>query len=65
MLLNQAVPEMSDNQSVLFGDMNSVDDETKKNELWQCFEDTQAEMEFIREDFAPGQHDYDDDYNQV
>lgn len=22
-------------------------------------------MEFIREDFAPGQHDYDDDYNQV
>ena len=21
-------------------------------------------MEFIRHDFAPGQHDYDDDYNQ-
>ena len=39
--------------------MDSVDDETRKNELWQCFEDTQAEMAFIREDFAPGQHDYD------
>lgn len=59
------MPELQDNQSLLFGEMDSVNDEAKRNELWECFENQQAEMEFIREDFAPGQHDYDDDYNQV
>ena len=28
--MNQAVPEMTDNQSLLFGEMDSVNDENKR-----------------------------------
>lgn len=38
LLLNQAVPEMTDNQSILFGDMDTVNDEAKRDELWECFD---------------------------
>jgi hypothetical protein len=33
--------------------------------LWGVFESQQKDMEEMRHDFAPGQHDYDDDYNAV
>ena len=36
-----------------------------KDELHKIFDTQQVEMESLRRDFAPGQHDYDDDYNQV
>jgi len=57
-VLNEAIPEC---KSEVFDNDNL--DEMQK-ELLAGFEDTQNQMKLLRQDFAPGQQDYDDDYNQ-
>lgn len=44
--------------------MPAVGSEDMANELWASFESQQEQMERLRIEFAPGQQDYDDDYNQ-
>ena len=41
-----------------------LDSDEMVAELWAGFEDTAEQMRVLRRDFAPGQHDYNDDYNQ-
>merc|ERR1712178_305779 len=45
-------------------DLPAVGSDEMKKELFAAFDAQQDEMEKLRSDFAPGQHDYDDDYDQ-
>ena len=42
-----------------------ITSEEFRQELWKEFDDRQNQMETLRRDFAPTQHDYYDDYNQI
>ena len=46
-------------------DLPDVGSDEMKNELWAAFGNQEDEMKSLRLDFAPGQQDYDDDYNQL
>ena len=58
-ILNEAQP--GHNSEVLYENA-SLEDMNK--ELWESLEDFPAQMKALRQDFAPGIQDYDDDYNQ-
>ena len=53
----------TDNREIMYENME-LDSDEMIGELWAGFEDTAEQMRVLRRDFAPGQHDYNDDYNQ-
>ena len=62
-LLNEAIPPVK--QSVLFEEyQDNLTGEEMRDQLWSVWESQEADMKEMRHDFAPGQHDYYDDYNQ-
>lgn len=60
--LNEAQPELK--SQVLFEGKDMMGEEMR-GELWALWDRQEADMKEMRHDFAPGQHDYYDDYNQV
>ena len=49
---------------VLYEDKDITSEEFREK-LWAEWDDRQNQMEILRRDYAPVQHDYSDDYNQV
>lgn len=50
---------------VLYGENEDLTGEDLRQELWSGWDDQEEQMRLLRRDHAPGQHDYNDDYNQV
>ena len=61
-ILNEHEPNVRG--EVLYEDQDITSDDFRK-ELWKEFDDRQNQMDLLRKDFAPGQHYYYDDYNQI
>ena len=63
-LLDEAQPKVQ--HEVLFEEhLNDLTGEGMRQELWKVWDSQEADMNEMRHDFAPGQHDYDDDYNPM
>jgi len=60
-ILNEADPNIK--RPINYENLDNGSEKLRK-ELWNHFEGAQNEMKLLRRDFAPGIHDYDDDYNQ-
>lgn len=60
-ILNEAIPPVKSTE--LYGGKELTSDELR-DELWASWDDQQNQMKVLRRDFAPGQNDYNDDYNQ-
>jgi hypothetical protein len=61
-ILNEAIPRGG--QEVLF-EGKDLSSEEMRNEIWKEMESRPEQMNILRRDYAPTQHDYNDSYNQV
>ena len=61
-MLDEAIPEGG--QQVLY-EGKELDSEEMRALIRKDMEDRPEQMKILRRDFAPGQHDYNDDYNTI
>lgn len=50
---------------LMYEDHTELNDEKMRENLWEAFAAEPANMADVRENFAPGQMDFDDDYQPV
>ena len=61
-MLNETQPKV--NHEVSYPGLD-IHGKEAKDLLWEGFNEQQAYMAETRQNYAPGQHDYDDDYNPM